>query len=404
MADRTGTEEIFLGQGVSEKLIFSPSDEQKLSLRKLPILNSVEDVAKLLRFTKEELVWLSYERKVSSVDHYVRFEIPKRKGGKRLIAKPKAQMRQAQERIRSEILKKLAPNTAAMAYRPGKSIVKNAKFHIGAKVLIRIDLKDFFPSITFHRVRDYFESLGYNPGVSTILALLTTDRPRENVKGLGGTLSVASGIRGLPQGACTSPDLANLIASKLDSRLFSLTRSMGTWRYTRYADDLTFSCVQKTDVKELLGLIRKIIASEGFQINPEKTLISRPSTRMMVTGLQITENSVEMTRRDIKRMRAFFHQCESQGLDEVSDRIGKNAYNVARGYIAYMNMISPELATKYQRKHRWLRMPEASAESYVNEVRHNASERRRLNLPVAYPPSATPWDQRDCIRTDESSS
>lgn len=402
MAERTGTEEVFLGQGVSDKLVFSPSDEKKLSEKDLPVLNSVEDLAKFFRLTKEELIWLSYERKVSSIDHYVRFEIPKRKGGKRLIAKPKAQMRQAQERIRTEILKKLAPNTAAMAYRPGTSIVKNAKFHIGAKVLIRIDLKDFFPSITFHRVRDYFESLGYNPGVSTILALLTTDRARENVKGLGGTLSVASGIRGLPQGACTSPDLANLIASKMDARLYSLARSMGTWQYTRYADDLTFSCVQKSDVKELLWLIRKIIVSEGFQINPEKTLISRPSKRMMVTGLQITEDSVELTRRDIKRMRAFFHQCESQGLEEVSDRIGKNAYHVARGYVAYMNMISPELARKYQRKHRWLTVSGESAETLISELRHNASKRPRLNLPTAYPPSATPWDQRDFIRTEDS--
>jgi retron-type reverse transcriptase len=228
---------------VSDNLVFSEPDEAKLRNLKLPVLKDLADLANLTGLSAEEITYLCYTKRVSSVDHYKRFEIPKRKGGTRLIASPKPYLRKAQEAILEEILAPLNINSAAMAYRKRTSIVNNAKRHLSAQVLIRIDLKNFFGSISYQRVHNYFRSLGYSPGISTLLALLTTDAHRKRLAALGGELFIARGVRGLPQGACTSPQLANLIAGRLDTRLFWYAQKADSnpWRYTRYADDLIFS-------------------------------------------------------------------------------------------------------------------------------------------------------------------
>ena len=109
-----------------------------------------------------------------------------------------------------------------MAFRPGKSIVDNATPHLNAAIVVKLDLKDFFPSIGFARVRGYFEYLGFNPGIATILSLICTDAPRVKLTIDGQVKYVAMGERAFPQGACTSPALANLIASPLDARLAGL--------------------------------------------------------------------------------------------------------------------------------------------------------------------------------------
>jgi retron-type reverse transcriptase len=111
-------------------------------------------------------VWLSYERSTTDTDHYSRFEIPKRSGGSRLISSPKPKMRIAQSWINGNILEKLTPSSYSYAFRPKISIVDNAKQHVGKNVIVKLDVKDFFPSITFNRVRGYFEFLGYNPGAA----------------------------------------------------------------------------------------------------------------------------------------------------------------------------------------------------------------------------------------------
>ena len=114
--------------------------------------------------------------------------------------------------------------------------------------MVNLDLKDFFPTITFPRVKGAFAQLGYSPAVATILALLCTESPRRTVTYAGQTLHVATGPRSLPQGACTSPALSNLVARRLDARLTGLCRKLG-WTYTRYADDLTFSADGETATK-----------------------------------------------------------------------------------------------------------------------------------------------------------
>lgn len=353
--DRKRKAGVFLGVGVSDRLIFKGGDESRLRTNNLPVIETMADIAMAMEIKAEEIVWLCYERAATDTDHYSRFTIPKRSGGERIISSPKPKMRKAQSWINERILNKLQPSQACYAFRPNISIVDNAEVHTKATVIVKLDLKDFFPSISFKRVRGFYESLGYNPGVATILALLCTDAPRKKVTVKGFTQIVAVGQRSLPQGACTSPALANLIGSPLDYRLLGLAaKSSAQWRYTRYADDLTFSTRSSDgDVGKLIGVVVRFAKEEGFKINSAKTRIMRAPRRQTVTGLVVGED-VRLRKSEIKKMRAFFHQCETKGLDAVSKEINKSALFVARGYIAYMHMVSPQTANRYRNKYAWL--------------------------------------------------
>lgn len=321
----------------------------------MPELVSLSNIAEAMELSTEDLVWLCYERATTETDHYTRFEIPKRSGGTRLISSPKPKMRLAQSWINENILSKLTPSIYCYAFRPKTSIVDNANQHVKKSVIVKLDVKDFFPSITFTRVRGYFEFLGYNPGVSTVLALLCTDAPRVRVTIKGRSQIVAIGARSLPQGACTSPALANLIASRLDSRLAGFISTLsGEWKYTRYADDLTFSTTDKDpEIGQLIAAVGHIAKDENFEIKSEKTRIMRSPRRQSVTGLIVGED-VRIPKATIKRMRALFHNIETKGKEAVTEELGKDALNVAHGYWAYLYMVSPAQANKYLKKHKWL--------------------------------------------------
>jgi retron-type reverse transcriptase len=353
--ERIKTEAIYLGEGVSSKLQFIGGDDSALASRSLPIVHSAKELADAMGCTVDDLVWLCYERNVGEVDHYSRFEIPKRSGGKRLISSPKPKMRQAQNWIQEKVLSGLQPSEFASAFRPDLSIVDNAKKHCDKKVIVKLDLKDFFPTITFPRVRGYFEFLGYNPGIASILALLCTDAPRVRVTFRGEAQIVATGPRGLPQGACTSPALANLIASRLDARLAGLaTARSERWIYTRYADDLTLSTDSEVpEIGTFISAVSKVANDEKFQINIKKTRVMRAPHRQTVTGL-LVGTEVRIPKVTIRRMRALFHRIEVQGKDIVSVELGKDALLVARGYLSYLHMVQPKLARKYRNKHSWL--------------------------------------------------
>lgn len=344
----------FLGSKIAGKLKFEGAEEDKLKELGLPVLQNLQDLAGVTGFTCEEIQWLCYHRQAATIDHYNRFKIPKRKGGTRTIASPKPKMREAQQWVLENILNKIEIHDAALAFREGKSIVDNAELHKEKSVVVRIDLKDFFPSIKFHRVKGVFKSFGYNYGMATVLALLCTDAMR-----LGATLGdkkyfVGLGDRYVPQGSCTSPMLTNIIGRNLDNRLSKLGASM-EWAYSRYADDLVFSHADKTaDLKPLLGLTKKIIAEESFEINEEKTMVMRGHQRQTVTGILVNHDEIRISRRDVRNFRAFLHQYEKEGKEAMSKKIGKDATRYAKGYISFMKMVNGEQAKKFTEKYSWL--------------------------------------------------
>lgn len=343
----------FLGRRVSGRLKFDSADTEALEAKGLPALSSFADIADALEVTPQILQWLTYERGADTTDHYTRFAIPKRGGGRRLISTPKPAMRAAQQWVRANVLVPLPVSGYAAAFRPGKSIADNARLHSGKSCVIRLDLRDFFGTVTFHRIRGFFESLGYNPGVATVLALICTDAPRSRVTLDGQTSLVIVGDRSLPQGACTSPDLANLITAGLDARIGGLARKFG-YTYSRYADDLVLSTEnEEVFAAGVISAVTRVCREEGFQVNQRKTRIMRAPNRQLVTGLLVNDG-VRLTRTDLRKVRAFLHRCETRGIDAVSAELGKDARAVAHGYFAYIFMITPGVAMKLLEKHPWI--------------------------------------------------
>lgn len=351
-----------LGRGVSARLDFSlDSDAVKLALHDLPIFHAPGDLAAWLEITVGQLAWLCYHREVAPIDHYSHFAILKKSGGSRAISAPRPHLKAAQTRILRGLLDLVPTHAAAAAFRPALHIGHNAEWHShrdtgGPEVVLRVDLKDFFPSIRFVRVAGVFASLGYNRGIATLLALLCTESPRVAATLDGEKSFVALGERFVPQGAPSSPALTNLLCRRLDARLTGLA-AHGGFTYSRYADDLVFSSAQKNaDVHALCGGVKWILGEENLVVNIEKMAIARRGARQSVTGLVINGGSgPRPSRRDLRRFRAVLHEIEVQGAASVSEKMGQSAEAYARGYLSFVAMVSPEHAAKFQIAHPWLR-------------------------------------------------
>ena len=343
----------YLGHGVSAGLRYEGGDPAKIETTGLPALATALDVANALGITTKQLAWLTYHRGATVNDHYARFTIPKRGGGTRTISAPKRQLRTAQSWVLQNILVRVGIHDAAMAFRPKRSIVHNARLHANKSLVIRVDLKDFFPSIVFRRVKGLFKGLGYNEGVASVLALLCTEAPRVTVTLDGQKRHVAIGERQLPQGACTSPAITNIMCRRLDARLAGLAAHYG-FTYTRYADDLVFSHLDKeATAGQLFTRLRQIVEAEGYVLNDKKTRVMRPQHRQTVTGV-VVNDVPRVSRHDLRKFRAFLHHCETEGLQTMSERLGKNAALYASGYLSFVHMVSPEQAAKIQQQHPWL--------------------------------------------------
>jgi hypothetical protein len=209
--------------------------------------------------------------------------------------------------------------------------------------VINCDLTDFFPSITVHRVIGLFRQIGYSPAVATILALLVTESPRRRVLFQGKPWWVATGPRGLPQGACTSPAISNLIARRMDARLAGISRKLG-WTYTRYADDLTFSTQQTPErIGYLLARIRHITGDESFKVNEKKTRVLKPAARQSVTGVVV--NAKPAVPRKLRRqMRAVLHNAGKTSLQAQNRRRHPHFASWIRGMIGYIGMVNSQQA------------------------------------------------------------
>ena len=301
----------------------------------LPKLASEADVAKLVGV--DELAPLMRPG-AGPGSGYVEFEVAKAKGGSRRIAAPRAELRRVQRIILDKILKHVPMHDACHGFVAGRSTVTNATPHQRAALVIKLDLKDFFPTVHYRRVKGLFQSLGYNEPVASTLAGLTTYRPK-----LGDTV-VWPGM--LPQGAPTSPALANLACRRLDARLTRLAAKYGAV-YTRYADDLTFSFAQHPDVRigRFLWWIDAICEQEGFLERPDKRRVLRAKHQQRVTGL-VVNAGVHVPRVDRKRFRAILHNCAKNGVAaEARGREDFAAY--LQGYAAYVHMVDPVLGKQW---------------------------------------------------------
>jgi retron-type reverse transcriptase len=258
----------------------------------------------------------------------------------------------AQRWVLENIVARLPAEDPAQGFLPGRSILTNARHHVGRAIVLNMDLEEFFPSIGLPRVRSVFARAGYSPAVATILALLCTECPRRTVRFAGQSYHVATGPRGLPQGACTSPGLSNQVARRLDRRLRGLAGRLGL-TYTRYADDLTFSGDLSFGdrVGYVIARVRHIAADEGFVVKESKTRVLRRGGAQVVTGLVVNDRP-GVPRPEVRRLRAILHRARFEGLD-AQNRAGHPNFRAwLRGKIAYVAMVQPEVGARLQAEYQ----------------------------------------------------
>lgn len=350
VAHRRATDIVFLGRGVSAGLADRRANVERLEAAGLPVLATPANVAGALGLTIPHLRWLAFHNDAAKTVHYVRFEIPKRSGGMRTLAAPHKALAQAQAWILRHILARVPVHDAAHGFVPGRSTVSNAEAHVGAHVVINTDLSAFFPTITFPRVKGLFQALGYSPAAATVLGLLVTEPPRRPVTYAGQAYHVATGPRALPQGACTSPALSNLVTRRMDARLEGLATKLG-FTYSRYADDMTLSSASAeggSRVGYMLARVRHIAQDEGFQVNEAKTRVQWRRGRQEVTGIVVNDR-LGVPRPLVRRLRAILHRARYEGL-EAQNREGIPHFESwLRGMVAYVAMVNPERAEPLQR-------------------------------------------------------
>jgi retron-type reverse transcriptase len=346
IAERWATDIVFLGRGVSGRLGERVSDVDKLKALGLPLLATPADVAAALGLSIPRLRWLAFHTEVATRVHYVSFTAPKKSGGTRTLSAPHRTLAGAQRWILQNIVARLPVESPAHGFLRGRSILTNAQPHSRKAVVLNMDLENFFPSITFPRVRSVFHRLGYSQAVATILALLCTECPRKLVEYDGKPYHVALGPPGLPQGACTSPGLSNQVAKRLDRRLRGLAVKLGL-TYTRYADDITFSGNGELNARVgyLMARVRHIAEDEGFAVNARKSRVQRRNTAQRVTGLVVNEQP-NVGRKEIRRLRAILHHARTEGLDR-QNRAGLPHFRAwLEGKIGYVSMVRPDIGAK----------------------------------------------------------
>ena len=287
---------------------------------------------------------------------YTQFSIKKKSGGERIINAPVGGLKSILRSLNFVLQCVYEPHKAAMGFVREKSIVDNAKKHIGQPYVLNLDIKDFFHSFDRNRVKLGFMRKPFNlrqerEPIAFLLASLCT-HPFE----IDGKIKTV-----LPQGSPTSPTITNILLQDLDRRLTGLSNRFGL-RYTRYADDITFSAyynIYKNEefIKELKRIIED---DQKLVINPNKTRLQKSVYRQEVTGLIVNEKA-NVKRRYVKKIRQWLYFWEKYGYDKaqqifINDYIadkghvlkGKpNLINVLDGKLEYMKMVKSKDDSTY---------------------------------------------------------
>jgi RNA-directed DNA polymerase len=330
----------------------------------VPELASTGALAAFLGLDDTELDWLADARGLErrapdeKLRNYRYDWHPRPSGLPRLIERPKARLKAAQRRLLDDLLVWIPPHDAAHGFVRGRSARTHAAAHVGAPVVVCLDLEDFFATVEAGRVYGIFRTAGYPESVAHLLTALTTNAIPHAVwaataRPAGPGLVDAHHRLGrrlaaphLPQGAPTSPALANLCAFRLDRRLAGLARAIGA-TYTRYADDLTFSGDER-----LLGLaprIASIARSEGFRVNERKTRRMSRARRQRVTGIVVNER-LNVARHDYDALKAALHNAATRG-PEAENRAGVPDFRAhLLGRIAWVESLHPARGAELRRR------------------------------------------------------
>ncbi len=329
----------------------------------LPKLTSTHDLAHFLHLTIGELEWFADLKSINSktlkarLTHYRYRWQPKRVGSARLIESPKRRLKQLQRHILHAILDRIPPHEAAHGFRSGHSIHSFVAPHVGQEMVLRLDLRDFFPTISRARVIALFLTAGYPEPVALRLAGICTNGVPSAVLDLGpkvATLPFPEQFRlrklyqapHLPQGSPSSPSLANLAAHRLDCRFSGLAHSAGA-HYTRYADDLVFSGGKdfSRSAERFAVLACAVALEEGFEVQTRKTRLMRQSVSQHAAGM-ILNQKANLPRREYESLKAILHNCVRFG--PASQNREAHPYFQAHllGRIAHLATVNPGRANK----------------------------------------------------------
>lgn len=306
-----------------------------------PVIFTIEHLAVVigvesdyLRFLVGDIKWekVEFDRFEYKEKRYKYFKFKKKRGGYREIIAPHKDLKYIQKWLLFNILNKYPLKESCKGFRQGISIKDNAKTHEKSDIILKVDLLKFYDTITEKRVYGVFRAMGFHGNLSVSLAKLCTAKhqpdyweaftEREKLI-LSELVKTKPSI--LPQGAPSSPALANIVATKMDSRFEALSKKMNFF-YSRYADDLTFS-IKGDGMLPPIKLISRIINDEGFYINEDKIQYMKKGTKQFVTGLTIT-NGVHTSKKYRKQIARHIHFCRKHG---VENHLNKN-YNDFKGY------------------------------------------------------------------------
>lgn len=288
------------------------------------------DFAKFIGVKLQTLTYLLYIKKIDNC--YNTLEIPKKNGDTRTICVPNKNLKKVQKKLYNKLstyydeIKTQNNFTSKIShgFEKNRSIVTNAEVHKNKRYIVNLDLLVFFPSINFGRVRSYFIKNNYfeiNDDIATILAQLTCYK---------GTL---------PQGASTSPLIANMICNIMDIRILKIAKKYRL-DYTRYADDLTFSTNNKyflNDYDKFLEDIKNIIHRSGFELNSKKTRLLFSNSRQEVTGL-VVNKKISVPKEYYKNTRAMAHSLYKNGYFLIDDEVG--TIEQLEGRFSFINQIN----------------------------------------------------------------
>jgi RNA-directed DNA polymerase len=310
----------------------------------VPIIETVADLADWLALTIGELDWFADLKGMATrqkLRHYYYRVLDKGNGEVRVIESPKPRLKWIQQRILAGILDKIPPHPAVHGFVKGRSVKTFATPHVGQRVVVRMDLKDFFPSIGGSRIQAVFRTMGYTEPVADLLGGIATNAvPRDVVR------DQMYRRPHLPQGAPTSPSLANMCLYRADCRLTGLAESAGA-RYSRYADDLAFSGGEEFDrrAERFSGHVAAILHEEGFAVHHRKTRIMRQGVRQHLVGV-VANQRLNIWRADFDRLKATLTNCVRHG-PEGQNRDGHRDFRAhLEGRLSYVESINPEKAKK----------------------------------------------------------
>lgn len=274
-----------------------------LNRNHLPIIKDINHLLTIFELTPEQEKLFFYSKTRGNL--YKKFQIPKRNGKKRTIEVPCQTLKSIQKAINNVILKRFKMSSSACAYIKNKSIINNALPHLGAKIIWKFDIKDFFNSITIKQIVGQFRYFGYGRNVSRYLAYLCTNEDLV-----------------LPQGAPTSPTLSNLICVRLDARIRKFAKN-NNLNYTRYADDITLSSIEDKSSKECLSIkkfIIRLIIDEGFMPNEEKCNIYKNGSRLLITGV-IVNKKMNAKKEQIREVENAIRYIRKFGIEDHLKKI-----------------------------------------------------------------------------------